>query len=285
MQNIIQVLLFLLLFTFLPSQAIAWSAQGHRIVAHIAYAQLTPTAKKRVDYLIQMPIKGYPLYGKTFIASSTWADQIRKAPLPEAKKFKSWHFINIPFSTNPALVLPKISQNNLLQALNENRQVLENPTASSSEKAFALRFFIHLVADAHQPLHCGVRITSKFPKGDQGGNSFPINTPHTSRNILYSDNLHGLWDSGLGLFQKRNKNLARQIESQYPAQQYGKFIKETNPASWVKECHEIGKTIAYNIGEGETPSAAYIQKGQDVTKEQLAIAGYRLGGQLNHIFR
>jgi hypothetical protein len=269
-------LVFLLSICFPPYLA-AWSAQGHRIVGQIAEAQLTPAAKKQINQLLQIPLNGYPLYGRDFVGASTWADQIRKSRISESKKFKSWHFIDIPFSTDSNIKLPKIRSENLVQALNKTRSILENPQAPDSEKALALRFFIHLVADAHQPLHCATQVTSQHPRGDHGGNDFPIHT-------AYADNLHGLWDAGVGLFKIR-KPWARQIEADYPRSKYMNLIIENNPGVWVKECHEIARTIAYNIGEGDIPSSAYIQKGQQVTEEQLAIAGYRLAYQLNNLFR
>jgi hypothetical protein len=57
------------------------------------------------------------------------------------------------------------------------------------EKAWALRFFVHLVGDLHQPLHVTSRCTKAMPECDAGGNLFPLTgTPNE---------LHALWDEAM----------------------------------------------------------------------------------------
>jgi gliding motility-associated-like protein len=70
------------------SPAAAWNATGHRIIAAIAYDNLTPIARARVDALIRL----HPDYAATFaagapgdaraafIATSYWPDLIRNDP-------------------------------------------------------------------------------------------------------------------------------------------------------------------------------------------------------------
>lgn len=58
-------------------------------------------------------------------------------------------------------------------------------------KSFALRLLIHFLGDIHQPLHCLNRVNEDYPKGDIGGNAFPIPYHYTA------DNLHALWDSAI----------------------------------------------------------------------------------------
>jgi len=48
---------------------------------------------------------------------------------------------------------------------------------------------IHYVGDYHQPLHCLNRVDPSFPKGDAGGNDFPLPDHYDV------DELHALWDS------------------------------------------------------------------------------------------
>jgi hypothetical protein len=38
----------------------------------------------------------------------------------------------------------------------------------------ALRLLIHYVGDVHQPLHASNRVNRAYPKGDRGGNDFPL---------------------------------------------------------------------------------------------------------------
>ena len=53
----------------------------------------------------------------------------------------------------------------------------------------AMRLLIHYAGDVHQPLHATSRVNSEFPAGDRGGNSFPLTSKDTAKN------LHAVWDS------------------------------------------------------------------------------------------
>ena len=62
--------------------------------------------------------------------------------------------------------------------------------ASEDEaKSIALRLLIHYFGDVHEPLHCATNVDAANPKGDYGGNEFPLKYHYTV------DNLHALWDS------------------------------------------------------------------------------------------
>lgn len=58
-------------------------------------------------------------------------------------------------------------------------------------KSYALRLMIHYMGDIHQPLHCAARVNTNYPKGDKGGNMFPLPFHYET------DDLHAVWDSVL----------------------------------------------------------------------------------------
>ena len=63
----------------------AWSAEGHRTVAAIAYALLPPATRAAVDTLTQAGT------GRDFVGAATYADDhIRD----ETRAFDEWHFVN-----------------------------------------------------------------------------------------------------------------------------------------------------------------------------------------------
>ena len=65
----------------------AWGSDGHKIVAMLAEAQLTPAARKEVDRLLgQEP-------GATLASISTWADEHRNSATAV------WHYVNFPEGT------------------------------------------------------------------------------------------------------------------------------------------------------------------------------------------
>src|SRR5437016_2558976 len=68
-----------------PGTARAWGPEGHRIVADLATARLTPAARAGVHAL---------LGARSLADVSTWADDI-KASRPETAR---WHFVDIPIT-------------------------------------------------------------------------------------------------------------------------------------------------------------------------------------------
>ena len=75
----------------MSSQVYAWGQQGQYTVAEIAYKQLTPQAKQKVDQLITYLNK---TDGPTdFIKSAVLADQIKFQGI---KLFNRWHYVHKP---------------------------------------------------------------------------------------------------------------------------------------------------------------------------------------------
>ena len=62
--------------------------------------------------------------------------------------------------------------------------MLADRSRPDAERAQALKFLVHFVGDAHQPLHAGYA-------RDRGGNTFQLQVDGRGTN------LHALWDSGL----------------------------------------------------------------------------------------
>jgi len=287
--SFLQCLLFLTgIFSSMHLQA--WNETGHMLVAEIAKQNLKPNAKKEVDQLLTLFTKDYPK-SSSAMTCACWADDIREG----IDAFSHWHFtLNI---FDPEHVLSPESQqrllagndnNNVEWAIKQARSTLDNPKANSFEKAFMLRFLIHFVGDIHQPLHCTTRFSKKFPNGDSGGNFFML------ADLPYK-NLHKYWDSGLGQFkifnrplngndQKEIELLSKQIMEKYPLNKHLKLINDLVP-SWTQESYQLAVSFAYSLEEGSKPNPDYIQKGQQIVQERIALAGYRLAYLLNTIFK
>jgi S1/P1 nuclease len=151
-----------------------------------------------------------------FAQASTWPDMTRGQPEYE---HGTWHYINWPLSLRrdglvtcleaqrdyPESVrriteidAARRAQGNariplgdfLPLALQSNERTLQDPNAPAPARALALSWLLHLVADAHQPLHTVALFTrTAFPTGDRGGND-----------VLVSERgpLHRVWDGLLG---------------------------------------------------------------------------------------
>src|ERR1044072_1773559 len=69
----------------LPSTARAWGDEGHMVVGHIAYALLTPAARKQVDAL--MKADHDKLTALDFPSRTTWADKWRDSDRPKGPRY------------------------------------------------------------------------------------------------------------------------------------------------------------------------------------------------------
>src|SRR5262245_25864979 len=156
------------------SPALAWNSKGHMTVAYVAYQNLTPTARTRVDDLLRRN-PYYSEWEKTipatvssaekklriFMLAATWADQIKaddsgymdegtdKGSRPDGAsstqntgygdklRHRYWHFIDIPF-TRDGSPLPPTSTPNIQERIHLFRTVLASTTQSDDLKSYDL---------------------------------------------------------------------------------------------------------------------------------------------------
>src|SRR3954464_12688753 len=83
------IVVFGILFFYLPYQACAWGMLGHRIVGEVASSYLTPKARKEIQQIL----------GTESIAmASNWADFIKSDVT--FKHLSSWHYIDFDSALN-----------------------------------------------------------------------------------------------------------------------------------------------------------------------------------------
>ena len=163
---------------------------------------------------------------------------------------------------------------------NKNKPKFDSGLALS----FAWRYLIHLVGDLHQPLHASALYSEMFPNGDRGGNSFKISYPDDKQ----VKNLHALWDSCVGQYGSiwapvsdgewnQLGGFAADLMTEYPRSAVNNRVKILDEKKWAEEMNQIAIDYVYaDIEPNTVPSAEYIQRGQKMVNEQLAVAGYRL---------
>jgi hypothetical protein len=151
-----------------------------------------------------------------FAHAATWPDLIRGQP---AYDHGTWHYVNLPLELRARQLtgcaqarrdLPgsvrRIAQvdaerrvrgepaipsgDSIVVALAHNQRTLADPNAPREARALALTWLLHLVGDAHQPLH-GVALFTpqRFVTGDRGGNDILLGA---------RGSLHRVWDGFLG---------------------------------------------------------------------------------------
>ncbi len=274
----IKRIFLLLIISLTPLCSLAWNATGHRLVSTIAYHHLQPQTKAQVKQMLQHLGNSPTQTG--FVRAGLWMDIIK---IDNIKLFSQWHYVNLPYAVdNTPVDLP--NSQNLQWALDQVRTALASPRLTDQDKAFFLRFLLHLVADAHQPMHCISYFSPQFPHGDKGGNLYQVKWRNTT-------NLHRLWDQGLGLFAQSpplspaaiNK-MAQAIEKEYPQDDYGQQADDLAISAWIQACYSIAKSFSYTVPVRAKPNSKYMTEGRQIVDQQIALAGYRLANLLNQLF-
>ena len=67
-----------------PLHALAWGAEGHRLIAELAQSRLTDATLAEVNRLLALEP------GSTLMSVSTWADEVR------SPSTAAWHYVNLP---------------------------------------------------------------------------------------------------------------------------------------------------------------------------------------------
>jgi hypothetical protein len=267
----------------LSHSARAWNAEGHMVIAQLAYKHLDSGVKAKCDALIAVPLPFSSTSTSNFVTAACWADDF-KSQLGSG----IWHYIDLPFSldgTPTNGVDPGSS--NVVWAISQSVSTLQNTNAALTNQAAALRYLIHFAGDIEQPLHCSTAVSASRPTGDAGGNSFYL-TGNWS-------NLHSLWDAGGGYLtdsvsrplnstgQTTLSNKVAAIENDYP---YALSVGAIpDPMSWAQEGMGLAQTVSYaGIVFNTTPSVAYTNTAQATTEQRMAIGGQRLAKLLGTIF-
>ncbi len=252
------------LFGLVAQPALAWSPQGHQVIAAIAAKELTPAARTQVAAL---------LGGEALIVlDSSWADEVR-TDRPETSP---WHYVNIPIGSTGYDARRDCRANNCVVAqISRNARLLADPRNSRSAKTEALRFLIHFAADVHQPLHAADR-------HDRGGNDIQV------RMGAKRLNLHQIWDQDVVAVQGRDAvRLASDILARLTPAQKAQMRSGT-PEDWANQSFALASREIYaplaTRGRITLPPD-YARKQSGLARLQMARAGLRLAALLNGIFR
>jgi hypothetical protein len=277
MSHLYRSVLYCLLVYF-SGNAFSWNALGHRLIAQIAYDQLTPQAKRIVNRYNRAAGKVYgPL---SFVNAAVWLDWIR---YQKNDSYNVLHYINLYFSED-GTPIPRTPLVNAVSGIEQSIGTLSQANSSDFQKGVALRVLLHVVGDIHQPMHATSRVSQRYPDGDRGGHYVGL-----AKNPI-AKNLHGYWDNGAGYLARHRthkrkqsiKKMAAQLEKEYPCNTVSMTV---NPSLWANESHELG-VDAYRRLFHTIPHAYYQYKSMNIVKKRIALAGCRLGFLLNsHAFR
>lgn len=120
----------------IPSSALAWGQDGHRIIGQIAQERVNGRTAASIEQIL----------GEEDLAeASTWADEERSNPdtfwQTEAGPY---HYVTVPIGTTlEAVGSPE--EGDGLTALRRFTRTVRSADATQEEKALALRFIVHIV--------------------------------------------------------------------------------------------------------------------------------------------
>ena len=291
-----------------PPPAHAWNSGGHRISALIAWQSLEPTTREQVAALLRLHpdharwiahARGADPDQTAFVEASTWPDELRSDPrfhdpedeakpllpaplpgFPDMERHRQWHYLNRPINAAPSSVK---DDGELDRQIGRLAEVLDSD-AAASRRAWALPWLIHLVGDAHQPLHVGTRVGADG-KSDAGGNGFIIDNPFQPNKRL--GNLHRYWDDRVAPLWLRGEALnaaaAALMNANPPPAPAG------GVALWIDESFAIAANEAYppTSAASSAPTlidADFDERAGQIADRRVAWSGYRLADLLRQIF-
>lgn len=250
---------------FVAGDASAWSAEGHRIVAHIADAGLSPAARAEVERLLAGEAD------PTLAGVATWADELRDTdPDGLGKRSAKWHYIN--FDGRCGFEPPRDCKGNncIVTQTNLLYRILADPARDPADRAMALKFVVHFVGDLHQPMHAS-------PHDDKGGNDYQVNLGGEGTN------LHRIWD---GTIIKRRNLVAEDYADvllETPLPRDPTLSSDRPVLDWALEsCQLVEDGKVYPADGVHVIDEAFLEARLPVAEQRLRQAGVRLAQLLNH---
>lgn len=281
----------------------AWNVTGHREVIAVAWSALDATTQNHIHQLLAsqrlIPDTQGPSVEANWMSAALWPDTLREKadntstsdrPPASARQWISrastgestrrWHFadrdIAKPFERqNP--------QGLLEQALLAQIRLLGDPSLPRHERAIALAWVSHLLADAHQPLHCASRgLPGRPGELDAGGNL--VTVTDAGRKPPDPISLHRWWDELPGQARPNssrfNQDLVRLLGESLQVTE-NDLIKPVRV--WIEASFEIARDHVYPglLPDIHLPGSFLIRQdywleSRRITQMQLALAGRRL---------
>jgi len=238
----------------------AYDAVGHRIIADIAYQNLTEKARTQVDKVLGK-------HGIIYFA--TWADDVRSDANYEYSY--KWHFQDLDDNMTSADIKklwdnPTSEGEHLFFAI----QTLTQRLKKDNNDAEALKFIVHLIGDLHQPLHLG-------RKDDLGGNKIDVNW------FGRKTKLHAIWDGSLIESQRMSySEFSKYLQDKYEPRK-DEFKKHGILQSIEADYLVRNKIYAYD--NTDTNNYHYVYFFADMRDEMLYRGGIQLANVLNDIFK
>ena len=255
--------------------AFSWGQEGHRIIAKIAYDNMSRKAKKNVDKIL----------GKQgIIYWANWPDEIKSDTIYAESIKDGWHYQDFAGGMSDSLVADAlihypVEGGNLFRALDslilffilrddEYSTIAEK--AKDTDLVHVLRFIIHLSGDRYCPMHMA-------HMDDKGGNAVKMKW------FGGNTNLHAVWDTKLIDSQGYSyTEYAQKLEYEYEWMK--RDIKEASDEELLLDSYHLTEEIYAYQQTWDGNAYHYIYHWRAAMEKQLYVAGIRLAKLLNELF-
>ncbi len=264
----------------------AWGAQGHRLVALIAAERLTPVAKQQAAWLLD---------GQTLADVANWADSFKY----DQQQTTFWHFADIPLDAagydrdRDCPVQQGVQKGSrddrwrdcAVDRIGYWEERLANPKLDRADRATALKYLVHFIADLHQPFHAlavgrgGNDVRVKWFGQFECNNPPAAGTPRADRQVPC--NLHAVWDSRL--IDRRSLNDGDYVSALRTviADRELARVPVGTPAQWAEQSFKLAREAL--VANDANIDEAYYRRHITVIDERLALGGLRLAAELNRL--
>lgn len=241
----------------------SWGTTGHRVIAEIAENHLSGKAKRHLKKIIGDQKLAY---------WANWPDLIKSDTTGVWKPTEQWHYVNVDKQDNLPQFIQTLKEQkapNIYTQIKILSDQIKDKNTLPQDREIALRFLIHLMGDAAQPMHLG-RLE------DLGGNRIKL------KFFGENTNLHSLWDTKLVDFQKYSYTEFAQILD-VKSKEENKIIQSGTLEDWLYDSHKAANRIYANSVAETNYSYDYNYKFEPLLERQLLYGGLRLAKVLNEI--
>ncbi len=239
---------------------LAWGQVGHDTTCRIAEQHLSKKAQKRINQIFD---------GKSIVYWSNWLDNASHQP--DYAYTSTWHYKNVDAGLRYEDV-PLVETGDIVTALTDLTERLKSHRLSKEEEALALKMFIHLLGDLHQPMHLG-------HKSDLGANQVKVQF------FDLDTNLHHVWDEHLVEQGHRwtYDEWAFQLDRASKAEQQA--IVQGTYDDWARETLSYATQVYAATPDGTHISYDYVAQWTPLVEQQFLKGGLRLAHLLNEIYK
>lgn len=285
----------------------AWSVDGHVVVTDLAVKQLSGEQARELERIArlletQFDFDQRMINLRSFGEASDLAkiaafpDRVRDELLgglfarfgaqvpPSLQPFAnqdtaSWHYINVPyasemFDASQCQITADVNLRRILPLLVQ----AYDEAADDTSRALVLAFLVHLVADAHQPLHTLSRVDSDC-RHDLGGNLFCADNLTAAGSCRA--NLHALWDGAAGYFDRFDQYSTLRDDF-LASDRFPPPSDKTDIDDWIDENMGHARFV-YSLRENRPVDGSYLDDATRVSFARLSAAATRLADVLRDL--